>query len=70
MNHVIEVGGPPTIDRSLNCLRMGGSVHVIGFVAGRVVQKSEDQATLPLKVMSKAANLRGVLVGSVTQYVP
>ena len=42
---------------------------MIGFVAGRVVQKSEDQASLPLKVMSKAANLRGVLVGSVAQYV-
>ena len=32
VHHIIEVGGPATIDRSLNCVRMGGYIHVIGFL--------------------------------------
>ena len=36
VHHVIEVGGPATAEKSLNCLRMGGYVHVIGFLGGMV----------------------------------
>ena len=34
VDHVIEVGGPGTIMKSVNCTRYGGSIDVIGFVAG------------------------------------
>ena len=34
VDHIIEVGGPGTIMKSMNAIRYGGSVHVIGFVAG------------------------------------
>ena len=36
VNHVIEVGGSATVDKSLTCLRMGGHVHLIGFLGGFV----------------------------------
>lgn len=34
VDHVVEVGGPGTLSKSLNCVRYGGSVNLIGFVAG------------------------------------
>ena len=34
VNHVIEVGGPSTIEKSLNCVKVAGHVHMIGFLAG------------------------------------
>ena len=34
VDHVVEVGGPGTILKSLNALRYGGSINVIGVVAG------------------------------------
>ena len=34
VDHVIEVGGASTILQSVNAVRYGGSVNVIGFVAG------------------------------------
>lgn len=34
VDHIIEVGGPGTIMKSLNAVRYGGCIHVIGFVAG------------------------------------
>ena len=34
--HIIEVGGPGTLNKSLECVRMAGWIHIIGFVAGTV----------------------------------
>ena len=34
VDHVIEVGGPGTITRSLKAARFGGNVALVGFVAG------------------------------------
>ncbi|KIP06634.1 hypothetical protein PHLGIDRAFT_72382, partial [Phlebiopsis gigantea 11061_1 CR5-6] len=64
VDHIIEVGGPGTLNKSLESVRIGGSVHVIGFVAGR----DADASQLPLQVLFKAATLRGILIGSRTQF--
>ena len=40
--HIIEVGGPGTVDKSLTCLRMGGYLHVIGVLGGVVRIISSD----------------------------
>ena len=40
--HIIEVGGPATVDKSLTCLRMGGYLHVIGVLGGVVRVISSD----------------------------
>ena len=34
VDHVVEVGGSGTIMKSVNCTRFGGSIGLIGFVAG------------------------------------
>ncbi|KAI0742920.1 NAD-P-binding protein [Daedaleopsis nitida] len=63
VDHVIEVGGPGTIMKSVNCVRYGGSVDVIGFVAGQA-----DTSRLPVAVLSKGVIMRGILIGSRAQF--
>ena len=36
VDHIIEVGGPGTLNKSLESVRMAGWIHLIGFVAGTV----------------------------------
>ncbi|KAI0350994.1 NAD-P-binding protein [Trametes cingulata] len=59
VDYVIEVGGSGTIMKSVNCVRYGGTVSLIGFVTGR-----GDVSELPVKVIDKAINMRGILIGS------
>ena len=33
-DHIIEVGGPKTLLQSTNAIRYGGTIHVVGFIAG------------------------------------
>lgn len=57
VDHIIEVGGAGTLQRSLNCVRMGGHIAVIGVLAG----KGEFN---PMSVLMKAVRLHGIFVGS------
>lgn len=34
VDRIIEVGGPGTLMKSVNAVRCGGSIGLIGFVAG------------------------------------
>lgn len=61
VDHVIEVGGAGTLDRSLKAVRMGGHVSLIGVLA------SAGQFN-PISVLMKAVDLRGIFVGSRTMY--
>ncbi|EMD30916.1 hypothetical protein CERSUDRAFT_120256 [Gelatoporia subvermispora B] len=63
VDHVIEVGGAGTLQRSMNAVRYAGWVHVIGFVAGQ-----GDVSSLPVQALSKAAMIRGILIGSRAQF--
>ena len=36
MDHIIEVGGPGTLSRSVKASRVGGWIHNIGFLGGLV----------------------------------
>ncbi|KAL1943205.1 hypothetical protein VTO73DRAFT_4280 [Trametes versicolor] len=63
VDHVLEVGGPGTLMKSVNAVRYGGTISVIGFVAGQA-----DVSELPIKVLSKGAIVRGILIGSRTQF--
>ncbi|KAF8165602.1 hypothetical protein B0H34DRAFT_671407 [Crassisporium funariophilum] len=63
VNHVLEVGGPGTLPKSISSTRMGGYVHVIGFVSQ---DKADSNVVLPL--ISKAVSLRGIQIGSVSQF--
>ena len=34
VDHVLDVGGPATLMRSVGCVRYGGTVHTVGFLSG------------------------------------
>ncbi|KAJ8503565.1 hypothetical protein ONZ45_g10741 [Pleurotus djamor] len=60
VDHVIEVGGPATLARSLKSTRVGGNIHLIGFLS---TEQNYDTNVIPL-IMFKAVNLRGTWLGS------
>jgi len=57
VDHVVEVGGAGTLSKSLNSVRIGGHVAVIGVLAGA----GEFD---PRSVLMKAVRMQGILVGS------
>ncbi|KAF8075255.1 alcohol dehydrogenase superfamily protein [Lyophyllum atratum] len=65
VDHVIEVGGQGTLPKSMGSARLGGYIHLIGFVAGG----NSDAATVVTNAIQKSVILRGILIGSVAQFV-
>jgi NADPH:quinone reductase-like Zn-dependent oxidoreductase len=57
VDQVVEIGGPSTLARSLNALRVGGRVSMIGVLGGAADLN-------PMLIMAKRANLQGISVGS------
>ncbi len=57
VDHVVEVGGAGTLGRSLQAVRMGGSIGVIGVLTG----KAELD---PTPILRRRVGLRGIFVGS------
>ncbi len=61
VDHVIEVGGPATLEQSMIAARIGGHVSLIGILTGVAAQ-------LPLvQALVRQIRLQGVLVGSRAQ---
>jgi NADPH:quinone reductase-like Zn-dependent oxidoreductase len=58
VDHVIEVGGPGTVPESIDAVRIGGHIALIGVLTGR----AGDIPTA--KLMAKQARLQGLIVGS------
>jgi NADPH:quinone reductase-like Zn-dependent oxidoreductase len=57
-DHVIEVGGPGTLAQSIEAVRVGGHISLIGVLTGR-------QGDVPTSVlMARQARLQGLIVGS------
>lgn len=57
VDHIIEVGGAGTLQKSLNSVKMGGHIATIGVVAG----KGEFN---PVQIFMKYIKLQGIFVGS------
>jgi NADPH:quinone reductase-like Zn-dependent oxidoreductase len=57
-DHVVEVGGAGTIQKSLNAVKMGGHVAVIGALSGAKAEIS------PVTILMKSVRLQGLFVGS------
>ncbi|WP_027350662.1 zinc-dependent alcohol dehydrogenase family protein [Halotalea alkalilenta] len=58
VDHVIEVGGPGTLAQSLDAVRVGGHISLIGVLTGL-------GGEVPTGVlMAKQAKLQGIIVGS------
>ncbi|WP_273210056.1 zinc-dependent alcohol dehydrogenase family protein [Marinobacter subterrani] len=60
-DHVIEVGGPGTLPESIDAVRIGGHISLIGVLTGR-----EGQVPTA-RLMAKQARLQGLIVGSRAQ---
>jgi NADPH:quinone reductase-like Zn-dependent oxidoreductase len=58
VDRVIEVGGPGTLQRSINAVRVGGAISLIGVLTGG------GGEIVPTSLMRKSISLRGIYVGS------
>ena len=58
VDHVIELGGGETLERSLKAVRVGGTVNVIGALSGA---RTELAITF---ILMKSVRLQGIFVGS------
>ena len=58
VDHVVEVGGAGTLKQSLHAVRLGGTVSLIGVLAGNALE-----LPLPLIFMQRV-RVQGLLVGS------
>ena len=61
-DHVLEVGGAGTLDRSMNAVRQGGSIYVIGSLAG-------PGSINPRMINRKSIRLQGIHVGSRDMFI-
>ncbi|KAI3608064.1 hypothetical protein WG66_005175 [Moniliophthora roreri] len=64
VDHVIEVGGPGTLDKSMSAVRYHGWIHTIGFVSGH----GSGQENVIRQSIAKAFSIRGIQIGSVAQF--
>ena len=62
VDRVVEVGGPGTFDRSVNAVRVGGIIGLIGVLTG------VSGATNPTPIMAKSVTVKGIYVGSRTMF--
>lgn len=63
VDHVVEVGGPGTLAQSIQAVRVGGHISLIGVLTGR----GGEVPTAAL--MARQARLQGLIVGSRRQQV-
>jgi NADPH:quinone reductase-like Zn-dependent oxidoreductase len=59
VNHVVEVGGPGTLGKSLNTVAAGGTISLIGVLSGF---GPPETSLFPL--LSRNATMNGIYVGS------
>jgi NADPH:quinone reductase-like Zn-dependent oxidoreductase len=57
-DHVVEVGGAGTLEKSLESVRYGGKIHLIGVLSGF------EGSINPWPFIAKSASLNGIYVGS------
>jgi NADPH:quinone reductase-like Zn-dependent oxidoreductase len=57
VDHVVEVGGAGTLEKSLKAVRLGGSVALIGVLSGMGTVN-------PLPILMRGITVRGIFVGS------
>jgi NADPH:quinone reductase-like Zn-dependent oxidoreductase len=61
-DHILDIGGAATFDRSLEAIRPGGSIYLVGFIGGLKLEINLE------KLFPRAAVLRGLSVGSVAAF--
>lgn len=64
VDHILEVGGPNTMEQSLKAIKMEGVISVIGFLGGAAGEKQPSM----LEALTYVCTVRGILVGSKLQF--
>ena len=57
VDHVVEVGGVGTLEKSLQAVRVGGAVSLIGVLTGSGTMD-------PMAILRKSIRMQGIYVGS------
>lgn len=57
VDHIVEVGGAGTMPKSINAVKMGGHIAVIGVL-------SQGSGVNPIPILQKSIKLQGIFVGS------
>ena len=60
VNHILEVGGPVTMEQSLEAIAPEGVISIIGYLGGT----GKDQAASFMDCLERDCTVRGILVGS------
>ncbi|KAK0184441.1 hypothetical protein F5146DRAFT_238906 [Armillaria mellea] len=63
VDHILEVGGPGTLEKSLAAVRYAGYIHIIGVMA-----QSAAATNIIAPCIGNAIILRGIQIGSVAQF--
>ncbi|HLO87724.1 MAG TPA: NAD(P)-dependent alcohol dehydrogenase [Nostocaceae cyanobacterium] len=58
VDHVVEVGGAGTLPKSLQAVRLGGRISLIGVLTGK------NEKIDPLPILFKSLTIQGIYVGS------
>jgi len=58
VDHVVDVGGALTLERSFRAVRRGGRVSVIGVLAGATEKVN------PMPILMKGLTVQGIFVGN------
>ncbi|KAL0067054.1 hypothetical protein AAF712_005838 [Marasmius tenuissimus] len=64
VDHILEVGGPGTLDKSMSAVRYAGWIYTIGIVSGG----ENGHENLIMQSITKAFSIRGIQIGSVAQF--
>lgn len=59
VDYILEIGGPSTLTKSFACIKYGGTISSIGFIADE-----GDPSNIPRLTLRRGAVFRGVLIGS------
>ena len=59
VDHIIEVGGPGTLEKSMNAIRAGGTISLIGVLTGF---EAPTASLFPL--VARAVDVHGIYAGS------
>ncbi|MBX2861817.1 MAG: NAD(P)-dependent alcohol dehydrogenase [Vampirovibrio sp.] len=57
VDHILEVGGAGTLEKSLACVRFGGNIYQIGILAG----VTKDMSVIP--ILRNRVRVQGIYVG-------
>jgi len=63
VNHIVEVGGGGTLAKSVNAVRMGGFIHMIG-----VLSQDPPKGNAYWTIILKSATVRGIAIGSLALF--